>query len=76
MMPFANEQLSLEGDVNLLAVLRRDPFVGMGVSGMEGVNALRGTPVAGLSLGRNYSIGILIIKYTGAIRMQKVEPPN
>ena len=44
----------------------------MGVDGMEGVDVNWGTPVTGLRYGRNYSIGILIIKCTGAIRIQKV----
>ena len=37
----------------------------MGVSGMEGVDVNGRTPVAGLRPGRNYSVGILIIKCAG-----------
>ena len=46
--------------------------MGIGVSGMEGVDVNWGTTVTGLRFGRNYSIGILIIKCTGAIPIQKV----
>ena len=48
----------------------------MGVSGMEGVDVNGSTLVAGLRPGRNYSIDILIIKSTGAKRIQKVQSPN
>ena len=65
-------ELSLEGDAHLLGRLAQGSLVGMGVSGMEGVNFNWGTPVAGLRSERNYSIGILINKCTGAIRIQKV----
>ena len=65
-------QLSLEGDAHLLGRLARGSLVGMGVSGIEGIDVNWGTPVTGLRSGRNYSIGILIIKCTGAIRIQKV----
>ena len=65
-------QLSLEGDAHLLGRLAQGSLVGMGVSGMEGVNVNWGTLVTGLRSGRNYSIDILIIKFTGAIRIQKV----
>ena len=65
-------QLSLEGDAHLLGRLAHGSLVGMGVSGMEGVDVNWDTPVTGLRSGRNYSIGILINKYTGAIRLQKV----
>ena len=65
-------QLSHEGDARLLGRLAQGSLVGMGVSGMEGVDVNWGTPVTGLRSGRNYSIGILIIKYTGVIRIQKV----
>ena len=44
----------------------------MGVSGIEGVDVNWGNPVAGLRCGRNCSIGILTIKCTRAIRIQKV----
>ena len=44
----------------------------MGVSGMEGVDVDRGTSVTGLRSGRKYSIVILIIKCTGAIRIENV----
>ena len=62
-------QLSLEGDTHLLGRLAQGSLVGMGVSGMEGIDVNRGTPVAGLRPRHNYSIGILIIKSTGAIRV-------
>ena len=65
-------QLSLQGDAHLLGRLAQDSLVGMGVSGMEGVDVNWGTPVTGFRSGRNYSIGILIIKCTGAIRIQNV----
>ena len=65
-------QLSLEGDAHLLGRLAQGSPVGMGVSGMEGVDVSWGTPVTGIRSGRKYSIGILIIKCTGAIRIQKV----
>ena len=65
-------QISLEGDAHLLGRLAQGSLVGMGVSGMEGVDVNWGTPVTGLRSGRSYSIGILIIKCTGAIRIQKV----
>jgi hypothetical protein len=65
-------QLSLEGDANLLGRLAQGSLVGMGVSGIEGMGVNWGTPVTGLRPGCNYSIGILIIKCTGAIRIQKV----
>ena len=77
-MPFAIEQplalvqLSLEGDAHLLGRLAQVSLVGMGVGGMEGVDVNWGTPVTGLRSGRNYSISILIIECTGAIRIQKV----
>ena len=61
-------QLSLEGGVHLLDCLAQGSLVGMGVSGMEGVDVNWGIPVAGLSPGRNFSIGILIITCTGAIQ--------
>ena len=62
-------QLSLESDAHLLGRLAQGSLVGMGMSGMEGVDVDWGTPVTGLRSGRKYSIGILIIKWTGAIRM-------
>ena len=65
-------QLSLEGDAHLLGRLAQGSLVGMGVSGKEGVDVNRGTPVTGLRPGHNCSIDILIIKCTGAIRIQKV----
>ena len=65
-------QLSLEGHAHLLGRLAQGSLVGMGVSGMGGVDFNWGTPVTGLWSGRNYSIGIFIIKCTGAIRIQKV----
>ena len=37
----------------------------MGVSGMESVDVNGGTSVAGLRPGRNYIVGILIIKCAG-----------
>ena len=65
-------QLSLEGDAHLLGRLEQGSLVGMGVSSMEGVDIDWGTPVTGLRSGRNNSIGILFIKCTGTIRVQKV----
>ena len=66
-------QLSLEGDAHLLGHLAQGSLVGMGVGGMEGIDVNWGTPVAaGLRSGRNYSIGVLIIKCTGAICIQKL----
>ena len=65
-------QLSLESGAHLLGRLAQGSLVGMGVSGMEGVDVNWGTPFTGLRSGRNYSICILIIKCTGAIRIQKV----
>ena len=61
-------QLSLESGVHLLDCLAQGSLVGMGVSGMEGVAVNWGIPVAGLSPGRNFSIGILIITCTEAIQ--------
>ena len=55
-------QLPLEGDAYLLGRLAQGFLVGMGVSGMESVDVNGGTPVAGLRPGRNYIVGILIIK--------------
>ena len=60
-------QLLLEVDTRLLDRLTQGYLVGMGVSGMDW-----GTSVTGLRSGRNNSIGILFIKCTGAIRVQKV----
>ena len=65
-------QLSLEGDAYLLGRLAQGSLVGMDVSGMEGVDVNWGTSVPEPRYGRNYSIGILIIKCTGAIRIQKI----
>ena len=65
-------QLSLEGDAYLLGRLAQGSLVSMGVSGMEGVDVNWGNPVTGLMSRRNYSIDILTIKCTGAIRIQKV----
>ena len=65
-------QLSLEGDAHLLGRLAQGSLVGMGVRGMEGIDVNWGTQVTGLRSGRNYNVGILIIKSTGAIRIQKV----
>ena len=62
-------QLSLEGDAHLLGRLAQGSLVGMGVSGMEGVDANWGIPVTGLRSGRNYSIGILIINPSAASRV-------
>ena len=62
-------QLSLEGDAHLLGRLTQGSFVGMGVSGMEGIDVNWGTPVTELRSGRNYSIRIPIIKCTGVIRI-------
>ena len=58
-------QLPLEGDAYLLGRLAQGSLVGMGVSGMESVDVNGGTPVAGLRPGRNYIVGILIIKCDG-----------
>ena len=69
-------QLYYEGDAHLLGRLAQGSLVGMGVNGMGGVDVNWGTPVAGLGPRRNHSIGILIIKCTGAIDIQKVERPN
>ena len=69
-------QLSLDDDAHLLGRLAQGSLVGMGMSDMEGVDVNWGTPVAGLRPGRTHSIGILIIKSTGAIRIQKVQRPN
>ena len=69
-------QLSLEVDAHLPGRLAQGSLVGMGVSGLEGIDVIWGTPVAGLRSGRNYSIGILSLKCTRAIRIQKVQPPN
>ena len=65
-------QLSLEGDAHLLGRLAQGSLVGMDAGGMEGVDVNWSTPVTGLRSGLNYSIGILIIKCIGAIRIQKV----
>ena len=65
-------QLPLEGVVHLLGRLAQGSLVGMGVSGIEVVDVNWGTLVTGFRSGRNYSIGILIIKCTGAICIQKV----
>ena len=46
------------------------------VSSMEGVDVNWGTPVAGLRSGRNYSIGILIIKSTGRYAYRTISLPN
>ena len=59
-------RLFLEGDAHLLGRLAQGSLVDMGVSGMEGVDVYWGTPVTGLRSGHNYSIGILMIKRTGA----------
>ena len=69
-------QLSFAGDVHLLGCLAQGSLVDMNVSGMDGVDVNWGTPVTVISPGRNYSIGILIITCNGAIRIQKVGPPN
>ena len=69
-------QLSLEGDTHLLDRLAQGSLAGMGVSGMEGVDVNWGTPVTGLRSGRNYSIDILIIECTRAIRIQKFSLPT
>ena len=69
-------QLSLESGAHLLGHLTQGSLAGMGVSGMEGVDVNWGTPVAGLRPGHNYSIDILILKCTVAIRIQKVQPRN
>ena len=58
-------QLPLEGDAYLLGRLAQGSLVGMGVSGMESVDVNGGTWVAGLRPGRNYIVGILIIKCAG-----------
>ena len=65
-------QLSLEGDAHLFDRLAQGSLVGKGVSGMEGVDVNWRTPVTGLRSGRSYNIGILIIKCSRAIRIQKV----
>ena len=62
-------QLSLEGDTHLLGRLAQGSLVGMGVGSMEGVDVNWGTPVTELRSRRKYSIGILTIKCTGAIRI-------
>ena len=62
-------QLSLEGDTHLLGRLAQGSLVGMGVGSIEGVDVNWGTPVTELRSGRKYSIDILIIKCTGAIRI-------
>ena len=68
-------ELSLEGDAHLIGRLAQGSLVGIGVSGLKGVDVNWGTSIAGLKHGRNYSIGILIIECTAAIRIQKVQPP-
>ena len=65
-------QLSLESDAHLLGCLAQDSLLGMGVSGMEGVDVDRSTSITGLRSGRKCSIVILIIKCTKAIRIQNV----
>ena len=67
-------QLSLEGDAHLFGRLAQGSLVGMDVGGMEGVDVNWGTSVARLRPGRNYSIGIVIMKCIGAICIQKVQP--
>ena len=62
-------QLSLEGDAHLLGRLAEGSLVGMGVIGMQCVDVNLNAPVAGLRPGRNYSIGFLIFKCAGAIRI-------
>ena len=69
-------QLSLEGDAHLLGRLAQGSLVGMGVSGMEGVDVNWGTPVTELRSGRNYSIGILIIKAPGRYAYRKFSLPT
>ena len=69
-------QLSIEGDAHLLGRVSQGSLVGMGVSGMGVVTVNESTPVAGLRPGRKYSIDIIIIKCTGAISIQNVQPPN
>ena len=61
-------QLSLEGDAHLLGRLAQGTLVDIDASGMEGVDVNWCTPSTGLKSRRNYSIDILIIKCTGAIR--------
>ena len=58
-------QLPLEGDAYLFDRLAQGSLVDMGVSGMDGVDVNGGTSVAGLRPGRNYSVGVLIIKCAG-----------
>ena len=69
-------QLTSDGEAHLLGRLAQGTLVGMGVSSIEVVDVNCGTPDVGLRPRRNYSIGILIIKCTGAIRIQNVQPPN
>ena len=76
-MPFAIEQplhscsSPLRVTPICLAVLRRAPR-GHGRERHGGVDVSWGTSVVGLRPGRIYSIGLLIIKCTGAIRIQEV----
>ena len=69
-------QLPLEGDAYLLCRLAQGSLVGMGVSGMETVDVNGGTPVAGLRPGRNYIVGILIIKCDGGDTTSESSTPQ
>ena len=67
--------LSFEGDAQLLRRLAQRSLVGMGMGDMEVVDVNGGVTVVGHRPRRNYSIGTLVNKCAGAIRIQEVQPP-